>query len=76
MLGSGSNGVGPAALLNLLRGVLSPCGRVRRTDHTITPASELATPMATFTATLLIAASPLEAICTEISISPPGALLS
>jgi hypothetical protein len=33
-------------------------------------------PIATCSAALLIAASPLEAICTEISISPPGALLS
>eukprot|EP00965_Chrysotila_dentata_P164613 5434509-Pleurochrysis_carterae.AAC.1 len=29
-----------------------------------------------FSATLLITASPLEAICTEILISPPGAPLS
>eukprot|EP00965_Chrysotila_dentata_P134672 4454892-Pleurochrysis_carterae.AAC.2 len=33
-------------------------------------------PIATFSATWLIAASPLEAICTDISISPTGALLS
>eukprot|EP00965_Chrysotila_dentata_P160578 5301200-Pleurochrysis_carterae.AAC.1 len=33
MLGSGSHGVGPAAQLNLVRGVLSPWGRARRTDH-------------------------------------------
>eukprot|EP00965_Chrysotila_dentata_P148982 4920590-Pleurochrysis_carterae.AAC.1 len=33
-------------------------------------------PIATFSATLLVAASMLEAICIEISISPPGAPLS
>eukprot|EP00965_Chrysotila_dentata_P149856 4948602-Pleurochrysis_carterae.AAC.1 len=33
-------------------------------------------PIVTCSATLLITASPLEVICTEISISPPGVLLS